>query len=137
MVVYQPELDAFRVDLTGLGGPVAVEWFDRVASVALLRCGSNHALSLRSVESAAKELREQAITYLRWQTAVEQRFGNWLAVRAPVQGARGRLRIRGGFRGGDSGDRRARHNAQGASRDMAREIVAIPVGALAFGGRRP
>lgn len=97
MVVYQPELDAFRVDLTGLGGPVAVEWFDRVASVALLRCGSNHALSLRSVESAAKEMREQAITYLRWQTAVKQRFGNWLAVRAPVQGARGRLRIRGGF----------------------------------------
>lgn len=111
ILVYQPALYPFWVDLAGLDGPVAVEWFDTVTglvrkgesapgdaktaltspflhpSVALLRSPSNHGPDLASIEPAAREMREQAIAYLRWPAATKQRFRNWLAGRVPAPGA--------------------------------------------------
>ena len=112
VVIYQPDLNPLWVDLTQIEGPLGVEWFDTVTgnvregqgvsggakvtlqppllhpTIVLLRATSNHAPGLASIEPAATKMREDALGYLRWSSAVKQRFRNWLAVHAPVPGTR-------------------------------------------------
>jgi Family of unknown function (DUF6298) len=112
VVVYQPAIGPFWVDLSHLVGPFTVEWFDTVTgnvkdgsrvsgganveldppflhpTLVLLRSTSSYRPRLASIEPAAKRMRNDALRYLRWSSAVKQRFRNWLAVHAPVPGAR-------------------------------------------------
>jgi hypothetical protein len=112
VVIYQPELIPFWVDLSRSDGALSVEWFDTVTgavreggrvpggsktdleppflhpTLALLRPISNHVFGLASIESAARKMREDALGYLRWRSAVKQRFRDWLAGHAPAPSAR-------------------------------------------------
>lgn len=112
ILVYQPELHPFWVDLSYLHGPLTIEWFDTVTgdvsggdevpggaktalkppfmhpSLVLLRPTSSRVPGLADIETAAKNMRKDALSYLSWSAAVKQQFRNWLADHAPAPGAR-------------------------------------------------
>lgn len=102
-VVYQPESNPLWVDLSHLPGSLSVEWFDTVTgsvkkdrsvtggtkidfkppfdhpSVLMLHSTSIQKRSLVNIVPDARKLRDDAIDYLHWSSALKQRLRNWLA----------------------------------------------------------
>jgi hypothetical protein len=111
VVVYQPDLNPFWVDLSHLKGPLSVEWFDTVTgdvrqgrevtggaktaleppflhpTLAMLRMAPNKRAGFASIQRAAKKMRKDALSYLRWPLAIKQRLRNWVAEHAPTPSA--------------------------------------------------